>query len=138
MLAVGSLGVVVALYQAITFVTIFEGKFRPVVKSFDVEALDVSNGVAEFSGSMDKVRPCDFNGVVAYVSYDNEIRQVRNVVFSETKVYVTRAQGKQSFGSWFVNVGDYTMLNLISRHTCDGKQVFTDLTSISLRVNDEH
>jgi len=98
-----------------------EPDFLPVVTDFVVDSVEVVDDGQRLSGSMNKVRDCEFIQLIAY-SGDNLVA----VGFSETPVPVSRVEGVQSWG-WWVITPPIMALTLYARHNCATGRVTTKL-----------
>ena len=100
-------------------VTKCERAWFPVVKDFTVNEVVQEKQRIVFSGTMNKVRACEFLGVTASggdhfalgVSFDDDI----------TRKTSTRPQGFQEWGPWHVDVSPedtVPYIRLVALHNC--------------------
>ena len=95
----------------------------PVVTSFKIESL-VGNGQSTvISGSMNKVRACDFVDVVAYS--DNKFIGI-TFLNAPSRKKVTRLTGEQTFSNWELKP-PVSNLRIYSTHRCLTGIVITEL-----------
>lgn len=112
----------------------YESVWLPVVRNFIVDTVRQESNRVVFSGTMDKVRACEFLGVTAMagkhfslgVSFDDDI----------TRKTSTRPLGVQQWGPWHVDVApeDHVrLIELTALHNCfPFGTVHTPLTTINL------
>lgn len=116
------IGVLIALliWSWIGFKQI-ESIIFPVVVNFQIEQVMVEDRDQMIAGTMNKVRDCRFQEIVAY-SGDHLI----GVSFTETPAPVSRIEGRQAWG-WWVITPPVKRLTLYARHQCATGDVMTKL-----------
>lgn len=93
----------------------------PVVSEFAIEFADRTPHSVSIAGTMNKVRDCRFEGIVAY-SGDRLV----SIEFTETQKVVSRVEGKQSWG-WWVVTPPVGYITLYAEHACMTGMVRTKL-----------
>ena len=99
----------------------WEGIVNPVVVDFAIDEVVLDGANKRIAGSMNKVRDCSFEQVVAY-SGDHLV----DIQFADVRNVVSRVKGSQAWG-WWVVVPAVDTLTLYSRHMCFTGEVLTKL-----------
>ena len=98
-----------------------EGVINPVVKNFSIEQVIQEDEGTRIAGSMNKVRDCNFDEIVAYS--DDRLVDIK---FVDVRNVVSRVEGTQAWGWWLV-IPPVDSLKLYARHTCSTGRVLTKL-----------
>lgn len=98
----------------------------PVVENFNIDAVSRTGDSLIISGSMDKVRECNFKGITVY-DIAHITPRLLDVQFLETPSgRQNRALGVQLWGAWKITPSTKNIL-LIATHRCDTGIVKTRL-----------
>lgn len=100
-----------------------ESTYMPVVKDFSVSTVKEINGGIEMTGTMNKVRECQFREMMVYVKIDErEYPIAADFEFLDpAKHLTTRAAISQGWGPWriFIPVPyDSVDIDMFVRHKC--------------------
>jgi len=98
-----------------------EDAINPVVKNFTIEQVIQEDEGTRIAGSMNKVRDCNFDEIVAYS--DDRLVDIK---FVDVRNVVSRVEGTQAWGWWLV-IPPVDSLKLYARHTCSTGRVLTKL-----------
>ena len=101
-----------------------EPSIFPVVTGFEITSTQSEDGgKLLISGTFNKVRSCEFMGVIAYSG-----SQFVSITFAAAQGSQTasRLTGRQTYGPWTL-VPEVNQIELYSRHKCATGQVVTKL-----------
>lgn len=103
-------------FAAVTWLIVglksIEPTLFPVITDFEIEQYQHKDTGTEIQGTMFKARDCEFKEVVAYSG-----EYLVDVKFTETTEIVSRVEGHQAWGVWFI-IPPVKQLALYARHDC--------------------
>ena len=96
-----------------------ERQFLPVSK-FEVEYSTCEGGCVTVSGVLNKYRACEFIEAYARVAANNEPAQITAIEYRDKPhgLKLSRPQGLQKWGPWYVEANHGDTVTLFARHQC--------------------
>ncbi len=108
-----------SLFLSLTYQQ-YETTINPIVEDFTIDSAAEGDGSLILSGTMRKVRDCEWLGVSAMARGESDTLEPARIVFLDPKT-TTRPTGKQTWGPWsMVIAGGYEGkdVEIVARHQC--------------------